>query len=314
MSDSPIDEREHIWFRERLDAYALGLLDEAEEHRFLAHAGSCATCGDALRAYQENVARIAREGHIPARLLARWDRARGRLRGMARRMVREHLESCPECRQDLEAIGFRPELEVVAELEGEADPDSRRALPPPPPAREIRLILPTERRWAPWWVGGLAGAALATAATLVVVGTVSDRAQLYPEPGPGRTSPPASPAPAARPVLDVLPPPLELRGPHRGPGGGEAPTLRLEPGARFAQLALPEFYLADSVTIDLRITGPDGRARLDARRPYGELLKRRTLLFGDPDTVLATGTYRLVVTAPFEREQVVGDFRFDVVR
>jgi hypothetical protein len=319
MSDPPIGEMEHDWFRRRLDEHALGMLDDADERSFLAHVAACAACGDELKAYHENVARIVREGHIPARLLARWDRARGRLRGMARRMVREHLESCAECRQDLEAVGFRPELEVVGELEAEAEPETRvaRTSPPRQPMHEIRLVMPTRRGWAPWWAGGVVGAALGTAATLVVVGTLSDRAQLYPVPMPTEAPSPTRPAPAPAPpppILDVLAPPLALRGPLRGASDAEVPTLRVEPGARFVQLALPELFLADSVTLVLRVIGPDGATKLDARRRYSELQAGRTLLFGELGTVLAPGDYRLEVGAPAVGEPAVGAYRFRIVR
>lgn len=319
MSDPPIDEQEHDWFRARLDRHAMGMLDEAEERRFQSHAAACADCGEVLKISRENLARIAREGHIPARLLARWDRASSRLRGVARRMVREHLESCAECRQDLESVGFRPELEVVADLEGDPDPEAAPVPAPVAPAREIHLVLNGRRRWTTGWLAGAAGAALATAATLLVVSTLPPRPPPTGDPGPAMTLPPAEPTPApapaaAPPLLAPLPPPLELRGPHRGPGDEPVPSLRIGPDARYVQLALPELFLADSVTIDLRIEGPDGRTLLDARRRSHELHARRTLLFGSPEQALAAGRYRLVVRSPFAREPRVGDFRFDLVR
>ena len=44
----------HAWFRARLDAHALGLLDADEESQFLAHAETCAICGVAMKLHREN--------------------------------------------------------------------------------------------------------------------------------------------------------------------------------------------------------------------------------------------------------------------
>jgi GAF domain-containing protein len=60
---------------------------------------------------------FATGAHIPTDVLVKWEIATRTLRGVERALVREHLESCEECRQDLELLGVRPELRLIPELE-----------------------------------------------------------------------------------------------------------------------------------------------------------------------------------------------------
>lgn len=311
MPSPPIGDHEHAWFRARLEARALDLLDEGEERRFQAHAESCASCGAALKAHTQSAARIAREGHIPAGLLARWDRTSKKLRGMARRMVREHLRSCAECRQDLEAIGFRPELEHVAELE--SDPEEPAADAPIDPA-PVRVVLSPRRPWRPWVLGGAAGAALATAASFLLVTILPAPRVTDDEPAimaPGDSPVPAPPG--TGPILDLLPPSGTLAGMLRGPTR-EITTIGIGPGTRFVHLGVPELFLPDTESVELRVLGPDGVRSAEIRLPYRELHARRTVLYGDPAAALVPGEYRLVVSAPFSSHPNLGEFRFRLTR
>ena len=293
MAPSPRDGDLHSWVRVRLDAHALGLLDEAEERSLLDHAAVCQSCGEALKVHSENAPRLAREGHIPAALLARWDRARHNLRGMARRMVREHLETCAECRQDLEAVGFRPELEVL--------PDENAEEPLAVTSRPFTVD--RGRGWS--WSSAIAGAALATAATLIVVSVVRPPTPTIPPPGIDSAPPPLSPTY----LLEPLPPTGRLPAATRD-GGGSPLVIPVAPATRYVHLELPDLFLADSATVDLRVTGPTGSEVARERRRFAELTERRTLLLGSPSGPLAHGEYHLTITAPFASSPLVAEFQF----
>jgi tetratricopeptide (TPR) repeat protein len=141
MSDTLLPN--HEWFRARLDPYAVGLLDEAEERLFLEHARSCASCAEALRLHGESALVGGPESHIPTHLIARWDRAARRLQGLSRRIVRQHLEQCTACRQDLEALGFAPSLEGEA-VEAAAEPAEFARTREWEPEEEAPPVLPFE--------------------------------------------------------------------------------------------------------------------------------------------------------------------------
>ena len=311
MVDPQVDW--HRWFRARIDAHALGLLDEAEEQRFLGHAEACSSCRDAMKAQAGPPPRSG--DHIPAGILARWDRASASLRGVPRRMVREHLMSCAECRQDLEAIGFVAVLDKVPELEGPED-DATDALPPTLPVgqHEIRLLPLTTRprQWIPWLVGAGAGAALATASTLLIVANVRP-----PEMRPGV---PGGPVATSREgpresgfLLEVLPPAGALPGQTRSMGEGQT-TIRIGAETRFIHLTLPDLHLPDTSTVAIEVFGPGGARLLRATRLYQELFHRRTLLIGSPGHALDPGTYRLRITAPHATESPPTELTLILVR
>lgn len=308
MPDPPVGPEEHHWFRVRLDAHAFGLLDDAEESRFQVHAASCAECGDALKSYAANAQRPApSQVHIPAGILARWDRARKRLRGLQRRMVREHLASCAECRQDLEAVGFRPVLEAEPELE----PDADLASPVPavaPSGHTIRIVR-GRPSWAAWLLGGATGVGLATAATLMVVANLPPVTRPVPTGAGTGASPPAA---ARDRVLEPLALSGELKAALRGPG--ESVTdIRVDPETRFVHLGVPDLFLPDTTMLRLRVVDPAGRT-VEILCRYGDLMPRRTLLFGDPDAALLPGEYRLVVSTPVASGSALGEFQFRLVR
>src|SRR5262245_27571000 len=56
---------EHAWFRALLDAYALDLLDENEQQRFLEHAKVCERCAAAMKDYSESAPVGGLDSHIP---------------------------------------------------------------------------------------------------------------------------------------------------------------------------------------------------------------------------------------------------------
>jgi hypothetical protein len=224
--------------------------------------------------------------HIPARLLARWPETRAQLRGLPRRLVREHLSACAECREDLRAIGYDDVFDANPGLE-EAPANPRRT--PHGAGRSLK----------PWFAGGALGAVLATAATLIVVTVWAPRQPALDAVPPGGTA--AMMAPPAPFVADVLPPVVALREPVRG-GAASETTLRIQAGTRFVHVLLPELFVSDSATVSIRIVGPLGDEQAAVLRRYEELSRRRTLLLGTPDRALATGLYRIELVTPYSNE------------
>lgn len=90
--------------------------------------------------------------------------------------VREHLATCPSCREEHDRLAALPHLlaladrratatEPPASLEAAVVASYRRQPPPPKP--------PRASRWR-WWRPALAGAVAGAAATLAVVGLLGD--------------------------------------------------------------------------------------------------------------------------------------------
>lgn len=114
-ADAP-SEAAHSWTRRRLVAFAARLLDDVDEQRFRRHLDGCGSCWFALGAITEDPRpEEARDGHIPASVLARWERAGDDLAGLERALVRRHLARCESCREDLRHVGFGPNLPVMAD-------------------------------------------------------------------------------------------------------------------------------------------------------------------------------------------------------
>jgi anti-sigma factor RsiW len=304
MADERADE--HEWLRSRLDLWATGLLDEDEERRFDRHVAACERCAQAMKRFREHLPEARTDVHVPARLLARWDRAQRRLRGLPRRLVREHLASCAACRQDLEALGFSPTLEVVPELEGELkDRGAPQSVESPP--RSVVIVQGGRTgwsRWGHWLLAGAAGAA-ATAALAVVI-----MPQLRGSAGPSQASPtipsPSAPVtapqqqPVAPPVFEILPEAPRLRAPERGLEPADR-TIRIRPGARFVQVVLPDLFLSDSTRISIELYDPSGALVSTIGGAYGDVGPRESLLLGRPDRPLEPGRHRIVVRAPSAR-------------
>jgi len=124
---------DHAWFRARVLAFRLGLLEDSEERALLDHAAECDTCRALLQSFVETEStESSRDIHIPSGMIARWERARQELTGLERAMVRQHLGRCADCRRELEFLGFEPTLEHVAGRELET------------PTREASEGLPRE--------------------------------------------------------------------------------------------------------------------------------------------------------------------------
>ena len=232
--------------------------------------------------------------------------------------MRTHLESCTECRQDLEAVGFAPVLEFVHELEREdeeADPEPARLEPfedaPLEPGARARHAASR----SPWMAGALGvvlGAALASAAAIVLIPILTPHATepLVPS-AVGPRSAPMNGAPAAPPATSVLPPPapstvsgtIAFLGratplpPAMRSGSNEATILRIGPDDRFALVSLPG-ALPTRLDARQRASLRPRRSRGGrARRRYGDLFPNRTVMFGTPDAPLEPGEYRIEVRA-----------------
>jgi len=313
----------HGWFRRRLPVYLAGLMPEDEEQRFLEHRDGCEPCRRAFDEFtaSDELAPTGDGSHIPAAMLAQWPEASRELVGLERAMVRSHLERCAACRRDLELIGQTPELKVVPGLEadlraagwkswfsggpwsGAARVDDSEP-EPTNPARQ-----PRRRRWVPWALGGWAAAATAAAVLLV----------LSPLPRTGVPSEPSSPAAVAIPpsgsrlVLEASPAAPTLQGATRGVTAN-ATAILVGREAHFVRFALPELYLPDTATVDLTVVGPDGTSLAALRCLSSELNPPHALLLGHPDANLASGTYRLAITAPFPARHDVAAFEFRLVR
>ena len=317
----------HGWFRRRLPAYVGGLLSELEERRFVEHRAQCEDCRRAFDEFtaSDEIVLTERGVHIPAPMLARWARAQRALTGVERSMVRAHLDRCEECRADLQSLGQTAELEFIPALE--AAPGESPGTAPPgddlasgaarvaEPVREAaaRVHRGPGRRWVPWLVGGWATAATATLLVVVLAPGGPRPPALESRPTAGAAMIGSRPAPTPRYVLDVLATAGALQGTLRGPDQ-ETTTIRIGPEARFVHLTLPEAFLPDTTTLDLRILGPDASTLLEIRRRNEDFFHHRTLLFGSPDTALVPGSYRVIVSAPFAGDPDVGAYRFRLVR
>jgi len=268
----------HRWFRARLDANASGLLTEPEQERFDRHAAECERCRRAAEVHAANLPEADFSGHLPPGLLARWDRAATALRGVERKLVREHLENCAECRDDLRRLGFEPRLA--------SEPEPARAA-----RRPLAEVTPIGSRLRDWVMGGAVGALAAVAAALLIV------------PGVGRREPepPSIPAPSREPAyrLEILAPAPDLPAFDDAPrSGGAAPardvTLHITPETRFVQFPTPTLFSGSSALIE--VVGPDGRVLATERRDRRELGARHRILFGRADRALETGRYVLRIT------------------
>jgi hypothetical protein len=340
MVDSIHSPDPHHWFRIRLDAHALDLLDEHEAVWFEEHARTCERCREAMKLHAENTGfPWAHEGHIPAGIMARWDRAKSHLRGLPRQLVRVHLESCAECRQDLEAVGFAPVLEFVHELEredaeSESEPEPTEIDAPyedAPLEPAARAKSRARSHWMSGALGAAIGAALASAAAIVLIPILVPHATepLAPSAVGPRSAPtngaPVAPAPpntSAPPATAPTSPsgtiaflgratPLP---PAMRSGSSEATIIRVGPDDHFALVSLPDLYLPDSTRIDVRVVGPDDQVVAQRERRYGDLFPNRAMMFGTADAPLEPGEYRIEVRPEDEAEGATTVFHVTVAR
>jgi hypothetical protein len=216
----------HALFRKRRLLEEAGLLSEAEEAVMQEHAEACASCREAREDDSSGREREHDEGHIPSAVLARWERARASVGELERGLWDSHLAACESCRRDLALAGGV--AGAPAEVRGEEFQD-----PEPGPARAPIPFDPRRRRRA-WLQGGLAGAALAAAAALIL--------QL----------------PAGEEDTGVLPwvVPATIR--------GSAPAIEIAPGTRRLLLAIPvPPGVSPEGPVGLTLEDPSGAVRLD---------------------------------------------------
>ena len=110
----------HTWFLARLDLHRAGLRDSATERLFSAHQKSCPSCARALAQYATPDEESIASPHLPPIVLGAWLRAQRDLRGLERRLAREHLERCPSCREELRLLGYEARLSPDPALEAPA--------------------------------------------------------------------------------------------------------------------------------------------------------------------------------------------------
>jgi hypothetical protein len=320
---SPARQANHRWARARLAASRLGLLGEADEARLRAHLVACEACREAAEPLEEEPG-TAVEGHVPATLVARWDRARHELRGLERALVRRHLERCAGCREDLAAAGHAAELAVVPGLEwdaGEDLPDRRVAGEEREPAPRRLVLQPAAA--APWRRRDrlLAGwATLATAAALVLLVPVLRQPMplQWPQDAPGTVSPPAVPAPPLSLTLDVAGAAHALRSPSRD-GEAAAQVLRLGDSTVVVALAVPPVLAPAGSAATLELLDADGRALARAVCPLGRLQPGGAVLLRAGGAPVPPGAYVLRVTTAPDGGSALGEpevreFRFRLER
>jgi hypothetical protein len=218
---------EHRWIRERFLGYALGTLEDASRSRSETHLASCADCREQYGEFCGELGmKTATHGHLPAAMIARWDRAHRELSGLERDAVRLHLQHCASCQEDMKLVGQN------ASSTSSALPNFSR-----------------QRRAATWvpWLGGGAMGALATAALLLWLVDPSRTAPREPSrpDGATRVVAPATPELLAMPWIS----PATLR--------GEAVSLELPASTSELALALAVASVADGSATLLRVHGPD---------------------------------------------------------
>ncbi len=102
---------DHEWAASRLTRFSAGLLPESEMLAMQEHLDSCAECAALLAPVR--AANRDEAGHLPASLIATWNRSARQLSDGERDLVRHHLERCDSCRQTLVFAGHAPELPEV---------------------------------------------------------------------------------------------------------------------------------------------------------------------------------------------------------
>ena len=304
----------HLWVRHRLAAWRAGVLDDAEAARVDEHLAACADCRALADEYAELPAGEAGT-HVPASLIAEWPLTQQALRGLERTLVRKHLERCAECRQDLEALGFEPRLELVREWESVASlepagpgPRVRDASAPSAGgARVIRIeTASTRARLRDRALIAWASVASAAAVLLLVAnvrGRVTEGGSkpLFVPGAPVWTRDVLAQGPFSGLSLRIEPPPRSLSGPAKGAGEGKlnvipvvGPLSTLALG--FKPLNVPDTSL---VTVSLLDAGGDTLYAVSYRQ--WEFRPKRFLVIDRGETPLTPGQYALVLGSQFAK-------------
>ena len=139
---------DHQWALTRLTRYATGTLPEQETLELQAHLDHCTDCQARLAPVRD--LGPADAAHLPASLVATWDRSAKRLSPVERDLVGKHLSTCSACRETLEFAGHEAVLPVLV-----AEPERRARI--------------TKLSWVRSWAYGVSAVAAAAAAWLLVV-------------------------------------------------------------------------------------------------------------------------------------------------
>lgn len=321
MSDRPgIASAEHDALRARVLALAAGLLSDAEASDVRAHLATCRECDELSRDLADPPESASDGAHLPAEMLSHWPVAAATLRGFEREMVRRHLVRCGECREDLQVLGFAPQLpDDLAERAAEVAPVTASSHASPAPIR-----LPRHSRDVRAWILG-GWATLATAAAiLLVLNPESTRLPMTPGaptvPAPPR-SPDRSPQPPATSGADVveIPKPITLRSPLRGQGES-IPSGHADPTGRYLSVSLPAqgFAIGEAERVTLEVARHGGDALVRREEPASSFARARTLLLSSGEARWTPGRYllRLVIHPgpnALLMEPETREFAFDVV-
>ncbi len=96
------DKNPHVSPTERMLAL-LDLLDVEEQERVDAHLEDCKPCKERMGEARAALRDIAIQEHVPASVLARWDRLHAQMGPRERAMIERHLRGCGTCSEALSA-------------------------------------------------------------------------------------------------------------------------------------------------------------------------------------------------------------------
>lgn len=273
----------HVLFRRQVILRDAGLLTETEETALAEHAETCSECRKLLEdGVGEEAGTLPPEGHIPAELVARWDRVRATVEGLERSLLAEHLASCKTCRRELEWLGCEPSLPAVHVEQGAGGRVGEASVQPE--AGSSRVRLEPRVRLRAWLQGGLVGAALAAAAAVVIV-------QIPGGHGGSETLPWVVPG--------------TLR--------GSAPTVEVSPETRRVLLAIPtpSGSLPERAA-HLTVTGPSGSLLADRDIDASRLAGSTLMVVLTTSHPLDAGLYTVSLALEGEAEPHASTFRVAV--
>jgi len=297
----------HAWVRARLVAWRSGLLTDAESQRVAEHVERCSECAALVEAF---AAPDADSTHIPPSLMAHWADARRSLRGLERRLIRHHLATCEDCRQDLVLLGHAPTLEVVPELEkgAPAVADVGKRAPEPIDAAigrwqrdapiapgttraTIRVIMSPRRRDRAL----LAWATIATAAAVVAIVLHVRRPVVE---GLPATLWAALPPPVSAPADEGLtvrlaPRPRSLKGPSRRPQGGRVTVIPVVGPVGSLALSVRPLDVPDTSMVLISLLGAKGDTLFSVRHRQWQFFPRQVLVIDGGRSPLSPGAYEL---------------------
>lgn len=155
---------DHSWFQKRLLPLALGLLTPEEETEVTAHVSGCESCARSLQDLNAQLPAATDEDeaiHVDPEVLALWPASLDQMSALERTMVRQHLDTCGQCREDLQSIGQEADL---------AGPPHPRALPEgPKESGDAKVVRMPERSRSPWLLTWAVGSTVAAAASILLL-------------------------------------------------------------------------------------------------------------------------------------------------